>query len=444
MSTEKAALLESARAALALAKKHGAGDAAATVHASRDIWTTWRDGKIEKVSEAASRSVELALYVDGKYGAMSTSDLRSDALDRFVENAVGLVRALAKDPHRTLPDPALYAARPLADLEIFDPKIAERTPEVRLAAARAAEEGARSASGADRITSVTVDVSDYTYDVARATSNGFEGGYRASYTSNNATVALKDDDGRRPSDFAGGSVRFASDLPDPAAIGREATERATGRLRAKKIGSGTMSMIVEARAVGTLLNHVLGPLSGRALQQKQSFFENKLNAQVASRVLTLSDEPLLKRGLSSRPFDGEGISCRPRAIIENGTLRTYFLDVYYASKLGVKPTTSWPTNVVVAPGKKSVAALMKDMKSGIFVTDFIGGNSNSTTGAFSLGLAGFRVADGERKEAISEMNLSGTHLDFWNRLVAVGDDPYVYSSMRAPSLLFQGVSIAGK
>jgi PmbA protein len=205
-----------------------------------------------------------------------------------------------------------------------------------------------------------------------------------------------------------------------------------------------MPIVVEARAARSLIRHLLGPLGGGALQQKESFLEGRLDKDVASATLTLTDEPLLKRGLASKPFDSEGMSTRTRPIIDKGILRSFFLDTYYASKLGMKPTIGRPTNLVVAPGKKNLQGLLSQMREGILVTSFLGGNSNSTTGVFSLGISGFRIADGERREPIGEMNLSGKHGDFWKRLVAVGDDPYVYSSLRSPSLMFDRVSIAGK
>jgi PmbA protein len=444
-SQPDAELLDAARAALKLAKKHGAADGAATASRSRDVETTWRDGKLEKVSDATSRSVSLALYIDGKYGSMSTSDLRPVALERFVQAAVGLVRALAKDPHRKLPEPSLYQGRTEADLEIFDAAITRFDATDRLDRAKEMEEGARSGKrGADRIVSVTASVSDSVSDFARVTSNGFEGAYQSASVSNECEVSLKDEDGRRPSDWESASVRFAKDLPSATVIGRNALDRAYRRLNAKKIGSGTMTVVVDARAARNLLRHFTGPLSGASLQQKESFFEGKLESLVASNVLTLTDEPLLKRGLASRPFDGEGISSKQRSLIEKGVLRSYLIDVYYANKLGTQPTTGRSTNLVVAPGKKPQTGLVGDMQRGILITDFLGGNSNSTTGVFSLGIAGLRVEGGERKEAISEMNLSGKHLDFWKKLVAVGSDTYVYSSTRSPSLMFEGVSIAGK
>jgi PmbA protein len=287
-------------------------------------------------------------------------------------------------------------------------------------------------------------VNDAESESAKVTTNGFEGSYRGTSISLNAEVSVKDDDGRRPEDWASAATRHRSDLPDAKLIGREATERALARLGAKKIASGTTKLIVEARTARGLIRHLTSPLSGWALQQKESFFEGRLGKDVASTILTVTDDGTLVRGLASRPYDGEGMATQPRTIIDKGILRSYFIDVYYGSKLGMAPTSGGSTNLVVATGDKSLDALVKDVKDGILVTAFLGGNSNSTTGVFSLGIAGFRIAGGERKEPIGEMNLSGKHLEFWRRLAAVGNDRYPYSSTRSPSLVFDGVSVAGK
>jgi len=444
MSIEENELLGAARDAIALAKKHGASAASAYSSKTREVETTWRDGKLEKIAEATTRSISLGVFADGRWGSMTTSDLRPAALDRFVDDAVAMVRALAKDPHRKLPDPSLYAGRTTADLEIFDASVADLTTDARLLRAKATEEGARTARGADRIASVTTSMSDSATTHARVASNGFEGTYRTGTVSTEAEVSVKDADGRRPEDWSAASVRRLADLPDPLAVGRDATERAVARLGAKKVGSGSMTVLVEARAAGALLRHLIGPLQGAQLQQKESFFDGKLGATVTSRVLTLTDDPLLVRGLASRPFDGEGMATKTRPLVESGVLRGYFLDVYYASKLGMAPTSGRPTNVVVKAGTRSPASLLADVKDGIVVTGFLGGNSNSTTGVFSLGVSGFRVVRGVKTEPIAEMNIAGNHLDFWKRLVAVGDDTYRYSTTRSPSLLFEGVSVAGK
>lgn len=438
-----AELLAAAREAVALAKKHGARDAAANANRSRQVQTTWRDGKVEKISEATTRGLSLSLFVDGRWGAMSTTDLRPDALERFVAQAVSLVRALAEDPHRKLPDPSLYEGRTTADLALVDASFGELGPDARVRRARAIEEGARAAQGKARILSVTTSVSDWQSETARVASNGFEGAYGGTGMSQDADVTVEDADGKRPAEWASAEARWLGDLPDPSSIGREAAERAIAARGAKKIASGAKTVIVEARAARRLLSHFTAPLWGGSIQQKESFFAGKIGAAVASPTLTLADDPLLVRGLASRPYDGEGMAAKRRVLVEKGALRAYLLDVYYASKLGMAPTTGRATNLVVAPGAKGLDALLRDVKDGVLVTRFLGGNSNGTTGAFSLGIAGFRIARGERAEPIAEMNLAGKHLDFWKHLVAVGSDTYPWSSTRTPSLVFEGASVAG-
>lgn len=439
-----AELLGVAKQVMTLAKKEGAQESAVNAWRSRDVETTWRDGKLEKIGDATTRGLTIALYVDGRFGSMTTSDLRPDALERLVRDGIAATRALARDPYRKLPDPATYGGRVTKDLELYDPKIVELTADARLQRARSLEEGARSAKGAERIVSVTTSVNDSASETVRVASNGFEGSYLSTSISQEASVSVKDDDGRRPEDWEDASVRHLAELPDPALTGGKATQRALARLGAKKGASGTMTIVVEARAARNLLRHFTSPLSGAAVQQKESFFEGKLGKKVASPILTLTDEPHLPGGLGSRPFDGEGMSTKARTVVDKGVLGTFFFDVYYANKMGVPVTTARPANYVVGRGTKDLVALLGDAKNGILVTSFLGGNSNATTGVFSLGIVGFRFANGEKKDPISEMNISGNHLQFWTKLVATGTDTYLYSSTRSPSLVFEGVSVAGK
>lgn len=439
-----AELLTIAKQVMALSKKEGAQESAVNAWRSRDVETTWRDGKLEKIADATTRGLTVALYVDGRYGSMTTSDLRPAALEKLVRDGIAATRALARDQYRKLPDPTTYAGRVTKDLELHDPKILELTADARLARARSLEEGARSVKGADRIVSVTTSVNDSASEMVRVASNGFEGSYLSTSISQDASVSVKDDDGRRPEDYEDASVRHLAELPDPQTTGSKATARALARLGAKKSASGTMTIVVEARAARNLLRHFTNPLSGAAVQQKESFFEGKLGKKIASPILTLTDEPHLPGALGSRPFDGEGMSTKTRTVIEKGVLGTFFFDVYYANKMSVAPTTARPANYVVARGTKDLAALLADAKNGILVTSFLGGNSNATTGVFSLGIVGFRFANGEKKDPISEMNISGNHLQFWNKLVATGNDTYLYSSTRSPSLVLEGVSVAGK
>jgi PmbA protein len=436
-------LLEVTRSAAALAKRKGASDAAAGAYHARHVEVVWRDGRVDKVSEATTRGLGLDLYVEGRYASVSTNDLRPDALEQFVERAVRLARTLTPDPHRRLPDPERYAGQAKLDLELEDPSYDGLDAAARRDAARRIEAAAREAAGGGRILSVSTSASDTRSESALVHTNGFEGRRRGTDFWIGAEVTVQDPDGRRPEEYAASGNRFRAALDAPELVGRRAAERATSRIGAKKGDSAILPMVVENRAAGRLVGYLLGPLSAASLQQKRSYLEGKLGERVGSPRLDVRDEPHVPRGFGSRLYDGEGMAARPFAVFEGGVLRSYYVDGYYGRKLGIPPTTGRSSNLAWALGDRSPERLLSDVGEGVLVTGFLGGNSNATTGDFSLGVRGFRIRKGALAEPVGEMNVSGNHLELWNRLAAVGDDPYRNSAMRTPALVFEGVQFAG-
>jgi len=436
-------LLEVTRAAADLALRKGAGEVAAGGYRARHVELGWRDGNVEKVSEATTRGLGLDLYVDGRYASVSTSDLRPEALERFVENAVALARRLEPDKHRRLPEPELYRGQPDVDLDLEDPHAALDASE-RRRQAEALEAAARSVPGAERILSVTTGVSDTRSESALVHTNGFEGTRRATDFWIGAEVSVRDPDGRRPEESGASGARHRSALEAPESVGRRAAERALARIGAVKGESGAVPMIVENRVAARLVGLLLGPLAAASLQQKRSWLEGRLGERVGSEALDIADDPLLPRGFGSRRYDGEGMAARRFPVFEQGVLRAYYVDTYYGRKLGRAPTTARASNLTWRLGPRSLEGLVADAGEALLVTGFLGGNSNGTTGDFSLGLRGFRVRGGRIAEPVGEMNVSGNHAELWTRLRAVGNDPYPYSAMRTPSLLFDGVQLAGR
>ncbi|AKT37226.1 TldD/PmbA family protein [Chondromyces crocatus] len=436
-------MLDIAKQALQLAKQKGAAEVASKTSLEREVTVSWRDGKLEKISEASTRRLDVDLYVDGRYTSMSTSDLRPEAIGSFLDNAIGLTRTLSPDTNRSLPAPALYEGQARVDLELEDPRHSALTAVDRRTKAQAIEAAARTVKGSDAIISVTTAFYDGHLETYRVHSNGFEGSQNSTYYSAFAEASVRDPSGRRPEDYDTVTVRFYGDLPDVAQLGRSAAERALGSVGAKKIPSAVTSVIVDNRAAGSLLRRMMGALNGNALQQKRSFLEGKLGATIGSRLLSIDDDPLLPRALGSRLYDGEGIAARKRPVFEGGALKSFFIDTYYGKKLKVDPSSGSASNLTWKLGSKGQEALLKDMKNGVLITSWLGGNSNDTTGDFSLGFKGFAVRNGVIAEPIAEMNLSGNHLETWKKLVAVGNDPYLYSSNRTPTLVFEKLQVAG-
>jgi PmbA protein len=427
--------------AMNLALKSGASEAAVRLAYTRSVSAEVRDGNLDTLTEAQHNGLDLDVYVDGRYSSHSTNDLRADDLARFIREAVASTRYLSPDEYRGLPDPSYYPQDLAGDLKVFDPSYEEVETEERIKIARELEAEARAAS--DKIVTATGSYSDNRSDVVRVHSNGFVGGAQTTTFDIGVDATVADEGGKRPGDWSSSTARFRRDLLAPDYLAAEAATRALAKIGQQKIASGQYDCIVENRACRRLGWMLQEPLQGRALHLKASFLEGKMHQQVASEKFTLIDDPTIEKGLGSRFFDGEGLAAKVLPVFENGILSNYFIDVYYGRRLGMQPTTAHPSNYIVVPGERSLAEMIKDTARGILVQGFIGGNSNSTTGDFSLGISGELIENGRTVMPISEMNLAGNTGDLFSRLVEVGNDPYLQSSMRCPSLRFEGAQFSG-
>jgi PmbA protein len=274
-------------------------------------------------------------------------------------------------------------------------------------------------------------------------SNGFEGTRESTGVWYGAEVTARDGEHRRPEAARWVGATHLADLEPAEEIGAEALRRVLARRGAAKAPTQRTHLVVDREAAPGLLGRVLGALSASSVQQKRSFLAERGGERIASPLLSLTDHPLLPKLAGSRHFDGEGISARVLPILEQGVLRHFYVDTYYGRKLGWEPTTGSPSNLVVKLGTRSRAELLREVGDGIYVTSWLGGNANGTTGDFSFGLQGHVLRGGEIAEPISEMNVTGNLLDLLQRLVAVGDDPERWSSFRVPTLVFEGVDFSG-
>jgi len=195
--------------------------------------------------------------------------------------------------------------------------------------------------------------------------------------------------------------------------------------------------------VPRLFGGFLAAMYGSSIQQKRSFLSDKKGEKIGSKYLTLLDDPFIKGGLGSQLYDRDGFAAKKRDMIKAGVLKEFYVDWYYSRKLDWEPTTGSPSNLVIPPGKRSVKEIMEDLRRGILITGFIGGNSNSTTGDTSIGIIGQLFENGRPVQAVSEMNIAGNHLKFWHGLVEAANDPWIYSSYRTPSLVFKDVVVSG-
>ena len=433
-------LLKRAAQAVDMAQAAGADEAFAAVSQGRNVEFEFRDGALEKVKDTTSRNLDIRVYADGRYSSHQTTDLSPDRLRSFVAEAVAITRALEPDEHRQITPAELYQGRSSADLDLVDASVANLSREQRLEWCEALD---RVATDHERVISATAGVYDGTVNSALVSSNGFLGEHAETYCWLGTGVTVRDEGDKRAEDWFYAGSQHIDALPSAAEVGRMALERTLARVGSEKGPTAKTTMLVDARAAGSLISRLLSSANARRVHQGQSFFGELVGKKAFSDKLTIVDDPLIPRGFGSRIYDDEGIAAKYLPIIEEGVVRNLYVDTYHGRKTGMQATTGSASNRVVDPGELSLDALLSEVGNGVYVTSWLGGNADNTTGDFSLGLRGHMIENGKIGRPVGEMNVTGNLKDLFTRLELVGNDIYPYSSTLSPSLVFGGVDFSG-
>lgn len=418
----------------------GADDVWSTVSQGRNVEFQYRDGALEKVQDTTSRSLAVQVYSNGRFSTHQTTDLNEDRLEGFLKEAVAITNALEPDPQRGITPSTLFEHRPDKALDLNDEAIQVLDRDQRMEWCVTLDNAARNH---ERVISATSQVSSGAVTQVAVSSNGFSGTEDSTYCVLGTNVTLKDRGDRRASDSFFAVARHVSDLPEATLIASEALERAVVRLDSEKGPTLKSAMIVDARAASGLIARLMGSANAQSVQQGRSFWANLVGEPAFSPRLTIIDDPLIVRGLASRHYDYEGISAKVLPIVEEGVVQNIYVDTYYGRKANMVPTTGSSSNRRIALGEKSLPELMSDVGDGVYVTSWLGGNADGTTGDFSLGLRGHMIENGQVGRPVGEMNVTGNLRDLFTRLDAVGNDPYPYSSLLTPSLVFSDVDFSG-
>jgi PmbA protein len=421
------------------ALKNGAEQVSVKIEDNRSSNIEIRDQKIDSLKESNQSGLTISLFVDKKFSSHSTNRMNEKELFRFVEEAIIITRYLAQDELRALPEPELYYKGGGSDLNTVDKKLDSIDAKTKIDLANKALNEAYKKD--DRIISVSSYYFDNISNSVMVTSNGFKGDTNKSNVSLSVSVSVKSDSGR-PSDYWYENSLFFDKLKSTD-IGKKALERTLNKIGPRKIVSGKYEVIVENRVAGNLAGPVFQSLQGSSLYQKQSFLIGKENKPVASSLLTVYDDPFILSGLGSRLFDEEGLAAVKRPIIEKGVLKSYYIDIYYGRKLGMKPTSGSTSNVIFDTGTRGMDEMIRSTKKGVLITGFIGGNCNGSTGDFSYGIEGFFVQDGKIVHPVNEMNISGNMNQFWFNLAETGNDILEGDSFKTPSLRFENIDLSG-
>ena len=429
------------------ARAAGADAADAVFVDGASVSLAQRLGAPEKLERAEGRDLGLRVLVGKRQAMVSSTDFRPPALSELVERALAMARAVPEDPYCGIADPDQLATR-FPALDTLDP---EEPPAERLVErARIAEEAALAVKGVTN--SDGAEASWSRSRVALAASNGFAGMHEVTHHGVTAVV-LAGEGTAMERDYDFSSAVHAADLEDPATIGRRAGERTVRRLRPRKVATARVPIVFDPRAAGGMLRHLAGAITGPAIARGTSFLKDKLGQRIFPESVTVIDDPLRPRGLRSHPFDGEGLAPMRRAIVENGVLTTWLLDLRSARQLGLAstghasrgtsaPPSPGPTNLYFQPGSVTPAALMADIKAGLYVTEMMGMGINGVTGDYSRGAAGYWIENGALSYPVSEITIAGNLKDMFLNL-SLADDLVFRTGVDAPTLRIDGMTIAG-
>jgi PmbA protein len=247
-------------------------------------------------------------------------------------------------------------------------------------------------------------------------------------------------------DYWYSTARDAMDLQTAIEIGRIAGERTVRRLDAKKIKTCQVPVLFEASLASGLISSLISAISGGNLYRKSSFLLDSLGKQVASPLLNITEEPHLKKGLASSPFDSEGVATKPRQLVKDGVLQGYVLSSYSARKLGMQTTgnAGGNHNLIVQSGTQDFAGLLKLMGTGLLVTELLGHGMNMVTGDYSRGAAGFWVENGVIVHPVEEITIASNMAEMLKTIVAVGNDVLIQGSKQVGSILIERMTVASE
>ena len=444
---DPSALTDLAERLVTAARRAGADAADALAVRSVSLAVEVREGAVEESERSEGDEVGLRVFVGRRQAVVSSNDVKADVAG-LAERAVAMARAAPEDPFAGLADPA-QLARDIPDLDLLDPDL----PSVTLLEERAkrAESAALAVRGVTK--SGGASASAGIGGMVLVTSQGFRGAYLNSGQSVSMT-AIAGEGMAMERDYDYSSALHGADLEPPEKVGRSAGERTVERLNPRKVDTKRAPVVFDRRVAGSLVGHLAGAINGSAVARKTSFLKDQLGERLFRSGIDVIDDPRRRRGLRSRPFDAEGVVTRRLAVVEDGVLKSWFLDSATGRELGFATTghaqrgvsstpSPGPSNLHLSAGADTPEALLADIAEGFYVTDLIGMGVNQVTGDYSRGASGFWIENGRRSYPVSEVTIAGNLIEMFRELAPANDLEFRFGT-NAPTLRVEGLTVAGR
>ncbi len=441
-----------AKKAVQRATKKGAKQAEAFLEVGRQSSCKVRDGEIEDLTEATSKGLGLRIITkDNRLGFACTSDFDPASLDNFVDRAIQLAQTAAPNKLNGLPT-AKELGKPAQAEELFDPAVAQLPGDWKIKTALEAEKAGKAVDA--RISTFnSVGAGDYVAEVYVASSEGLSAGYSGTYVYLFASPVASEN-GQLQTSYWMDYKRFLGDLDSAEQVGREAARRAVRMLGAKRVKTQQVPVIFDPMIAAGFVGNIAAAADGNAIYKNSSIFVSKLGKRLAPDSVTVVDDGLLKRGLGTSPFDGEGVATRRTALLEKGVLKSYLYDAFTARKAKAKTTgnasrgySSLPhigtNNLYLERGTKAPEELIREVKNGFYVTAMLGRGADPVTGEYSRGANGMWIENGELAYPVQEVTVAGNMLQMLQDLDGIGSDLQFRGSAGAPTIRFKQLTISG-
>jgi PmbA protein len=423
------------------AKKQGASAAEAGLSQETGLSVSVRLGDVETIEHHCSQGLGVTVYFGQRKGSASTTDLSPVSIKETVSAACSIARYTSEDEFSGLPDKELLATE-FPDLDLNHPWHLGTENAIELALE--CEEAARNFH-ADITNSEGASINTHQGNYVMGNSLGFLHGYPTTRHSLSCSVLAQRGDSMQR-DYWYSVARNAINLESPKEIGKKAAERVFRRLEGRSLSTRQCPVLYSAEIASGLLTSFIGAISGGNLYRKSSFLLNALDTQVFPEFIRIYEQPHLKGVLGSAAYDGEGIATKSRDIVSDGILRSYVLSTYSARKLGLQSTgnAGGVRNLSITTSDLDLKAMLKQLGTGLLVTELMGQGVNILTGDYSRGAAGFWVENGEIQYPVEEITIAGNLKDMLKNIVAVGNDIDYRGNVRTGSILVERMSIAGE
>ena len=445
---------------LAKALKAGATDAEAVVYEGDEFSAQVRLGQVETLKESGSRAVGLRVFIGQRVASTSSSDFSDESIARLVDGAVTLAKITSEDPFAGLPETHAFGQTYAADgseLKLYFEDVNEQPPAERIEMARRCEAAAmaydtriQNSGGGE-------------YDAGTShkilmNSRGFWGEYRRSKCGFSAEPIAVDEKGGMQRNYWYSSARTVKNLDSPEAVGEEAARRTLRRLGARQVKTQKAPVVFSPEIARSIMGNIFSAAEGDAIYRNASFFAGMLGEQVAGHNITVVDDGTMEfdgiGGFGTSPFDGEGLPTRRTVLVERGILKNYVMNTYTARKLGMQSTGNASRGLAGTPGigagnfyleagTETPEEILRDVRSGLYVTEVMGFGVNLVTGDYSQGASGMWIENGEMAYPVEEITIAGNLKDMYKNIVAIGNDLVFRGASAAPTIRVEGMMIAG-